>query len=144
MIQAREVASMEEEKEQSQESPEEKPEEQPAEPTAEQPPAPEAAQPPVEPVQPPPPPPEDTTVYVILGFVCAALGLVCSPFCSVVALVFPIVGIVLGVVVNRKNNPIGTWIIVASVVTLVIGIGLSAIGLVFLKNAMRGTEPWRM
>jgi len=128
---------MEEEKEQSQESPEEKPEEQPAEPTAEQPPAPEAAQLPVEPVQPPPPPPEDTTVYVILGFVCAALGVLCCP-------IFSIVGIVLGMIVNRKGNPIGTWILVASAATLLIGIIFSAIGsMVWWKTFMRGAQPWR-
>lgn len=62
---------------------------------------------------------DNTQTLVILGFVFAALGIICCP-------IFPIVGIIFGVIVQRRGNQLGTWIIVANVLALVASLAFSA------------------
>lgn len=76
-----------------------------------------------------PPPAEDTKTLVILGFVFAGLSLLC--FCCPL---FGIVGIIMGIIVQRKGNPIGMWIIIASAVTTIIGLAVYiGYGILFAK-----------
>lgn len=92
------------------------------------------AQPPPEPGPPQPPggyqpsppytpqKPADTgQIYVILGFVSAAVGLLCCPF------IFSVAAIIMGVIARNKGNPLGVWVIAAGVASLVIGVIVGAI-----------------
>lgn len=55
----------------------------------------------------------DTNIYIILGFIFAALGLFCCP-------IFGVAGIVMGAIASSKGNKLGIWVIATSVVLLVI------------------------
>ncbi len=59
---------------------------------------------------------------MILGFISAAVGLLCCPF------VFSVAAIIMGVVARNKGNPLGVWVIGAGVAaSLVIGAVVGAI-----------------
>lgn len=66
----------------------------------------------------PPPPRTGAQTYSIIGFVCAAIALLfCPPG-------FGIAGIVLGIVGNKKGEPLGKWAAIAAGVCMVIGFGI--------------------
>lgn len=82
-----------------------------------------------------PPPASSSNTLVIVGFILAALGICCCP-------IFSIVGIILGVMALQRGNSLGTWVIVASAVTLLLGVVLFAIGFSSgFNQALRGYRP---
>lgn len=70
---------------------------------------------------PPPTSSSDTTIYIILGFIFAGLGLFC---CGIPA----IAGLVMGIIASSKGNKLGVWVIVASSVILMLMVVLIVIG----------------
>lgn len=63
----------------------------------------------------------DGRVYVIIGFVCAAVALVFLP------IVFGPAAIVLGYVGKKKGDELGKWAMIAGAVGLVVGMIVGAI-----------------
>lgn len=59
--------------------------------------------------------------FIILGFIFAAVGLLCCP------ILFSTLAIVFGVIAKNKGNPLGTWVIGAGIASLIIGIIIGAI-----------------
>lgn len=91
---------------------------QPTEPVAESPETP--ATPEVSPTQPLPVPPSDNSqTLMIIGFVSAGLGLCCC--------LFPLASIVLGIILSGRKNKMGTWVIVAGAVALLVSTMMSVI-----------------
>jgi hypothetical protein len=98
------------------------------------------------PTAPPPPAPEpgspypparssgDTSIFVILGFVCAGLAFLCCPW------LFGVAAIVLGIIAYTRGNPLGAWVIAAGAVALVIGTVIGV--LVGAKMFSQGQSPW--
>jgi len=58
----------------------------------------------------------DTQIFIILGFIFAALGLLCPP-------VFGVASVIMGVIAQNRGNPIGRWVILAGTAVLLLGIG---------------------
>ena len=81
---------------------------------------------------PPPAPSQDTKIFIILGFVFAALGVLCCP-------ILGIAGIVLGAIAYSRGNQTGVWVIVANVVGLAIAL---AIGVMWQQMFKQGRMPW--
>lgn len=75
---------------------------------------------------------DNTQTLVILGFVFAALGLGCCPL-------FAIGGMIMGGMVRARGNPLGTWIIAASVLVFAVASILAAVGIGAL---LRNPETW--
>ena len=102
--------------------------------------------PPQPPVQPAPsgfqPPPEypparangGGQTLVVLGFVFAALGFCCCP------LVFGILAIIMGVIAMNRGHPLGIWVVITGIASLVIGSVFVA--LVWRKNLTHYQHSW--
>ena len=80
-----------------------------------------------------PPARDNTQTLIILGFVFAALGLCCCP-------IFAIAGIIMGVIVQQRGNPTGTWVIVASAAMLLVSVVLTIAGLGNYLNMWRSGQ----
>ena len=85
-----------------------------------------------------PPPPmaplpvsDNSTLLIVLGFLCAVPGVFCCP------IIFPVVGIILGAIVQRRGNKLGIWVIVTSVLFLVAGLVFTGIGVATYMNMMK-------
>ncbi|WHH57382.1 hypothetical protein [Petroclostridium sp. X23] len=65
--------------------------------------------------------------YIILGYVFAALSLIFQP------IVFGILGVIMGVVANRKGSK-GTLVIILSVVLALSGMIINALIMAFFKT----------
>lgn len=112
---------------------------QPSEPVSEPAPTPVASGEPVsqQPTLPPPAAPIDNSqTLVILGFVFAGLSLLCCP-------IFPIASIVMGIIANSKGNKLGTWVIAAGVVMLLLQIMVWGLYIAFITKST-GYMPGHM
>jgi hypothetical protein len=94
--------------------------------------------PPPSPVYVPPTARQDTETLVIVGFVCAGLGLMgcCCGCCS---WVLSITAIVLGAIAYSKGDNRGMWVIIAGAVALVAGVVPTVVSLPFQH---RFNPPW--
>ena len=83
-----------------------------------------------------PPRTDNSQTLVILGFVFAGLGLLCCP-------IFALAGLIIGIVVQRRGKPIGTWIIVVSTVVLVASVLITIFYTAkFLTMYKQNPTPW--
>ena len=83
-----------------------------------------------------PPRTDNSQTLVILGFVFAGLGLLCCP-------IFALAGLIIGIVVQRRGKPIGTWIIVVSAVVLVASVLITIFYTAkFLTMYKQNPTPW--
>ena len=77
----------------------------------------------------------DTSIFIILGFVFSALGLI--PSCC--GWPFIIAGVVMGIIAFSKGNKVGLWVIGASILALVLNLVVVAY---FYHNMMNsGSFP---
>lgn len=87
--------------------------------------------------QPPMPTKDNSSALVIWGFICAGLGVICCP-------VFPIVGIILGAILIKRGNAVGTWLVVTSVLILVVGLAFTGFGVAsFMREMSKHPEMYK-
>jgi len=69
-------------------------------------------------------------LYLVLGWIAAILSLVRYPF------IFGVVAVVLGILVSKNGRKAGTYLVVASIILMAVGLIMSDVFYNYLKHAL--------